>query len=68
MLHYDLGNGEGILAIADFFESNRSDKLLSRLYSTFRQWEIIIHRRWFAIDNVYLVSDAHLHANLSVSE
>ena len=61
-----IGHGEGILAIADLFEGHKSDKSLPALYHSLRQWEQAVHKQWFAVDSVKLVSDAQLHASLSV--
>jgi len=59
-------NGEGILAIADLFESSKHDKHLPALYQTLRRWESSLQKRWFAVDNVQLLSDAQLRSASTV--
>jgi ubiquinone/menaquinone biosynthesis C-methylase UbiE len=51
---------KGLIAIADFFLSGNYDDCLPPLSKKFRMIESILHKAWFAMDNVHLLGDREL--------
>eukprot|EP01041_Mallomonas_annulata_P008145 gene8145-16740_t len=54
------GNGEGLLAIADFFLKGNFDDCLPNLSRHTRNLESIFHKNWFALDHVHLLAEEQL--------
>ena len=50
----------GLIAIADFFLKGNHDDSLPPMSRKFRQLESMIHKRWFAMDNVHLLNDSDI--------
>lgn len=54
------GNGEGIVAIADFFLKGSYDDQLPNFSRNLRVAESVFHKYWFAMDHVHLLGDVQL--------
>jgi len=50
----------GLIAIADFFLNGNHDDSLPPMSHKLRQIESMIHKRWFAMDNVHLLNDSDI--------
>lgn len=50
----------GYIGIADFFLKGNYDDCLSPLFRRIRAVESILHKNWFALDHVHLLSDQQL--------
>ena len=50
----------GMVAIADFFQKGNYDDCLPPLSKKVREIESTLHKKWFALDHVYLLGDKQL--------
>lgn len=50
----------GFVALADFFLKGNYDDCLSPLFRSIRSIESLLHKYWFAMDHVHLLSDEQL--------
>lgn len=54
------GKGEGILAIADFFQKGKYDDVLPFFSRNLRNVEAYLQKQYFALDHIHLLTDEQL--------